>query len=142
MNGEFLKRLQVRLSGYSVGTWAGMFLHKNANMWIENSYAVAALNPLLNSGWLGTTIYGAVAGLLSAGHAVWMAMLGLSLLAWLRSGRQRLYPVVLHLIPVFCLMAWHSFGTSISRYHYVAVPFLLLLTFLVLQPAPDNNLTN
>lgn len=142
MNGEFLKRLQVRLSGYSVGTWAGMFLHKNANMWIENSYAVAALNPLLNSGRLGTTVYGAVAGLLSAGHAVWMAMLGLSLLAWLRGGRQHLYPVVLHLTPVFCLMVWHSFGTSISRYHYVAVPFLLLLTFLVLQPAPDNSLTN
>jgi len=133
LNAVFLQKTWERVSTYSLGTWVKLFMYKNMNLWLENSYSLFALYFLMDQGWLEMVLFLFVAAVLIVGHLLWMVTFAFLLLRWAKSRKGSFYAVTVHLIPILCLMAWHSLGTSIPRYHYVVIPYLLLLTFVVLK---------
>ena len=117
----FLSEGLERYRNYTLPEKAELFILKGGSLWYESRYSLfsaeerpdfPALNDLANLCWSGC-----------------LALLAACLLCRLRRPvrRDRRAGCLLCLIILLATTLWHEAGTSIGRYHYMLIPFVLLL---------------
>ena len=129
----FLREGLARFRGYSFGQKLRMFLRKGGALWYETRYALFALE--------GTE---AEIRLNRAAHLAWAACLAAFAAGLLYRSRR---PVPERMRPAACLApavilmttAWHMAGTSIGRYHYMLIPFVLITAAMLLPGRGDGK---
>ena len=122
----FLSEALERFRGYTAGEKARMFLRKGGSVWYDSRYSILSTEGrndwprfcfLVNDSWL-------------ACMAAWVYCLAFRGLRPLRGKGRR--ACALLLAPVLATAAWHEAATSIGRYHYMMIPFILLFIFTAL----------
>lgn len=134
----FRKEALERFTGYSFPEKLRMVLRKGGSLWYESRYAIFSLEGTANANdWRQAADFC---------WAVCMALFIRSLLSRVRkplrsAGRNA---AGLLLTTILLTAGWHCIGTSIGRYHYMLIPFVLLLTAMLLpgkaeQPVPERS---
>ena len=131
----FMTEAWERFRGYSFFEKIRMFLRKGGSIWMDSSYAV--------SGKIDEGIrYALPAG---ASYVAWMIFISLWLACLVFRGLHPLAAGNARTGCVFCLAVvlltalWHEFGTSISRYHYMVIPFMTLMTAMMIPGKMENE---
>ena len=129
----FRKEAQERFRGYSFSQKLRMLLRKGGSLWYESRYSIFAIDtPDTWKGWRQTADfcwYGCLAAFIAA------------LLYWWRKpvSSTAAAGAGLMLAVILLTTAWHCIGTSIGRYHYMLIPFVLLTTAMLL-PGKEKRL--
>ena len=118
----FYTEAMERFRSYSLGEKIRMFLRKGGSLWYESRYAVLGLTGSAHY-WL----------LVNMAGASWFVCL----MAWVYgllcrakapasgSGRRCAALCAMIILPT---ALWHEVGSSVGRYHYMLIPFVLLMT--------------
>ena len=121
-----------RFRAYSLPEKIRLFLRKGGTLWFDSRYSVYSLE------WTES---------LRPAEAVATGSWGLCLAAWnaallLRWKEPLFSPArsgcVACMILILLTCAWHQAGTSIGRYHYMLIPFVLLMLMMLL---PEGKTT-
>ena len=129
----FLNEALERYRGYSFPDKIRLFLRKGGSLWYETRYSVFAAE--------GTPL---CENLDHAARTCWAGCIAVCIFGLLYRFRHRGGPGVsiaagLPLTVLLLTSAWHEIGTSIGRYHYMLIPFLLLLTMIILPGREELN---
>ncbi len=134
-NRIFMAEAMERYAAYTFPEKILLFFRKGGALWFDSRYAVFSLegtasfdtaNAIANGSWRGVM-------------ALWIA-------AMLYRWKHPLSPperqsCALPFIVILLTSAWHQAGTSIGRYHYMLIPFVLLIIILLL-PAQGKRRRN
>ena len=122
----FLTEGLARYRSYTFGEKIRLFLRKGGALWYDSRYAVfsaegSAAEYRLNA-WCGDT---------------WRLCLAAFIFCLLyrtfhAPGRAVRRAAALPLITILLTVLWHGIGTSIGRYHYMLIPFVLLAAAILL----------
>ena len=134
----FRKEALDRLSGYTFPEKLRMVLRKGGSLWYESRYSIFSLEGTEHrNDWRQAADFC---------WAVCMAVFIGSLLYRFR--KPPAHPAGnaagLLLAVILLTTGWHCVGTSIGRYHYMLIPFVLLLAAMLLpgkekQPVPERS---
>ena len=130
----FRKEALERFGGYTFTEKLLMFLRKGGSLWYESRYSIFSLE--------GT---GAWDGWRRMADFSWTACLAVLIAVLLYSWRKPGGGAAgLMLTIILVTTAWHMAGTSIGRYHYMLIPFVLLLAAMLLpgkekKPVPERS---
>ena len=122
----FLTEGLARYRSYTFGEKVRLFLRKGGSLWYDSLYAVFSaegsaaeyrLNAWCNDSWRLCLAAFIFCLLYRVFHAA-------------ESGGGR--AVALPLITILLTVLWHGIGTSIGRYHYMLIPFVLLAAAILL----------
>lgn len=121
-----------RVSEYSIAKWMGMFLRKGIQVWAYDDYAYVFVKNTAGDSIIRLSDY--ENSIVSIMNTTWLVHLICYMLSTARyvlkkrksQNDEKLYLII---VPVLLLVIWHSFATSICRYHYMIVPFTMLMTF-------------
>ena len=131
----FMTEALERFRGYSFTEKIRMFLRKGGAMWMCSLYAVGGD---ANDGV--RFILPTVLALVS--WAVFL-MLWMACLVFRgrhpSAGRDDRLGCGLCLAVILLTALWHEFGTSISRYHYMVIPFMALMTAMMAPSSPERR---
>ncbi len=118
-----------RVSSLSAPEWADLLVRKGINIWIYNDYAYQILTEDAYEA-LGLTGYEeALRGAITWLYWIALAAMCLSLArcAIRRTDVREHLTILFLMLPVLIMALWHSFATSIPRYHYFAMPSIILI---------------
>lgn len=111
-----------RYNSYTLWEKIRLFMRKGGSLWYETRYAVFAkegteaantLDHLAVSGWVSCLAF----------------MLYSMLYRWKHAAGEDTQKIAwVPLLIILLTTAWHEMGTSIGRYHYMLIPFVLMLT--------------
>ena len=138
-----LRKTLERVSTYSAGDWLSLFPRKGVHIWIFNDYGYSLLNSM-DAAFVSDQAALALAVRRLCNFCYLSGLMSLSL-AMVRAARRRLwhgrrgFGVVLLALQVFLMVLWHSFGTSIPRYHYYLLPLMPLMICLCFQDAQHTG---
>lgn len=118
-----------KVSSLSAAEWADLLVRKGINIWIYNDYAYQILTEdayeALGLTGHETAFKETIMGL------YWIALaamcLALARCASRRTGARAHLTLLFLTLPVLMMVLWHSFATSIPRYHYFAMPSIILI---------------
>lgn len=118
-----------RVSEYSAETWLRLLVRKGVNIWIYNDYAYQTLMQTNEDSIIRLEEYREqIVFIVNETYKVLLMAVAVGLLStvrrWRREGMEGL---LLFILPVIFMALWHSFATSIPRYHYYAMPNLILI---------------
>ncbi|MHC1786958.1 MAG: ArnT family glycosyltransferase [Christensenellales bacterium] len=136
-----LQKALARVAEYSAETWLRLILRKGVNIWVFNDYAYQAIFNRNEASILNLDKYKKViASVVNDCYLFWLMMMALAMLYYvMRNWNNRLDGTALLLVlPITFMVLWHSVATSIPRYHYFALPSVLLMTFYCTQPTHSN----
>lgn len=122
----FLTEGLERYRGYSFGEKIRLFLRKGGALWYESMYALFSAEKSAAADGLTAWCYG--------GWWLCLAAFVFVLLyrAFHPSEKQARRAAALPLIIILLTVLWHGIGTSIGRYHYMLIPFVLLAATILL----------
>ena len=134
----FRQEALERFRGYSFPEKLRMFLRKGGSLWYESRYAVFSLEGTEHANdWRQAADFcWAVCMAVFIGSLLYRRNKPLSIAGRNAAG--------LLLTVILVTTAWHMAGTSIGRYHYMLIPFVLLAAALLLpgkgkQPVPERS---
>ena len=128
----FLAEGLERYRGYTLGEKALLFLRKGGALWYESRYSLISVE--------GSPTFPRLLDMTVFAWSACLALLAACLLRRLREPVRK----DLRAGAVFCLTIllatslWHEAGTSIGRYHYMVIPFVLLLAAQLLPDMPER----
>lgn len=130
-NEVFRMEALERFRGYSFGEKVLMILRKGGALWYETRYSLFSLE--------GTE---AEQRLNRLAHYAWAICLAAFISAMLyrlkRPAEKQIWMATgLPICVILLTTVWHMIGTSIGRYHYMLIPFILL-TAAILLPGSDK----
>ena len=134
----FRKEALERFRSYSFPEKLRMILRKGGSLWYESRYSIFSLEGTEHwNDWR------------QAADFCWTACLALFIWSLMyRCDKPLIHPARnaagLLLTVILLTTGWHCIGTSIGRYHYMLIPFVLLLTAMLLpgraeQPVPERS---
>ncbi|MDD3336849.1 MAG: phospholipid carrier-dependent glycosyltransferase [Eubacteriales bacterium] len=127
-----LEKAIQRVSDYSPQTWINLLIRKGINIWIYNDYSYAFLMEDNGSSILHLENYlPQISFLVNNTYLLCLMTMVIALLSffWQHRHKKTDGTMLLIALPLLIMILWHSLGTSIPRYHYYALPTMLLLTF-------------
>lgn len=134
----FRKEALERFSGYTFPEKLQMVLRKGGSLWYESRYSIFSLE--------GTERWNDWRQAADFCWAVCMAVFIWGLLY--RFAKPLVHPAKnaagLLLAVILLTTGWHCIGTSIGRYHYMLIPFVLLMAAMLLpgkgrKPVPERS---
>ena len=129
----FRKEGLERFAGYSLPEKLRMFLRKGGALWYESRYAAFAME--------GSRTINRWIRLADFSWAACMAALTGGMLYRRRNPvRNKAWKTAAPALAVILLTtAWHSIGTSIGRYHYMLIPFVLLAAAALMRNREEKT---
>ena len=128
----FLSGALERFRGYTFFEKVRMFLRKGGALWYENNYSTVGVGAP-DSDFVQTA--NRAAGISwTAALLLWISLMLFRLKRRLPDDRRAGCALCLTVILLTAL--WHEFGTSINRYHYMLIPFVLLMTAHLFPSVP------
>lgn len=118
-----------RVSEYSPETWARLMLRKGVNIWIFDDYAYQTLTATNEDSIIRMEAYRQeIVFVVNETYKVLLMAVAVGLLLTVKkANRGNMQTLLFLLLPLVLMILWHSFATSIPRYHYYAMPNLILI---------------
>ena len=128
-----------RIGTYDLKQWFTLLAGKGMNLWTSNTYAAASFFEQGLAPWI-EKLQPHIFNLLNIPYWLLMGSFIFSSFRYvLKKGDENSGVTVMFTFTLLALIIAHSFITSIPRYHYGMVPFILLLTFLMIDTKPKGE---
>ncbi len=120
-----------RVREYSWDTWLRLIIRKGVNIWIYNDYAYQTIIQTNEDSAIRLEEYRPqIVFIVNEAYKVLLMAVAVGMLGTVtRWRRGNMEGLLFLLLPLLFMVLWHSFATSIPRYHYYAMPNLVLIAW-------------
>jgi len=144
VQSHLLELVKQRVASFDAMTWLRLFGGKGINIWLYNDYAYSTVivnnSAIGESAWDLSKMLAPIADTINYLHRLTLMTFAVCLghFALFKRGKQ-LGEMILFTAPVLFLILFHSFATSIPRYHFPVMPVMLIAICYALQSTPPSR---
>lgn len=120
-----------RVKDYSWDTWLRLIVRKGVNIWIYNDYSYQTIIQTNEDSVIRLEQYKKqIVFIVNETYKILLMAVAVGLLSTVKRWRNgNMEGLLFLLLPLLFMVLWHSFATSIPRYHYYAMPNLMLIAW-------------